>query len=184
MGLAGLARGPALLGLLLLVFAPSSIGAASASHGKLQAALIYRLASFVEWPDGSLPEGSFRVAVVGAPEVASELERLSEKRKLAGRAFEVQRIEAPGAGGFDLLFLGTGEDRGIDAALAQRTPNVLTMSNAGSFAKRGGMIQLITVGGRKVKFEINRDASEQAGLRISSRLLELAAKVHSAAGGK
>jgi hypothetical protein len=46
------------------------------------------------------------------------------------------------------------------------------------------MIQLITVGGRKVKFEINRDASEQAGLRISSRLLELASKVHSAAGGK
>ncbi len=146
--------------------------------------MIYRLASFVEWPDGSLPEGSFRVAVVGAPEVASELERLSEKRKLAGRAFEVQRVEAAGGGGFDLLFVGTGENQGINAALAQRTPNVLTMSNAGSFAKRGGMIQLITVGGRKVKFEINRDASEQAGLRISSRLLELASKVHSAAGGK
>ena len=147
--------------------------------------MIYRLASFVEWPDGSLPEGSFRVAVVGAPEVASELERLSEKRKLAGRAFEVKRIEAPSADDeFDLLFVSADEKRGVDAVLAQRTPNVLTMSNASNFAERGGMIQLVTVGGRKVKFEVNRAASEQAGLRISSRLLELAAKVHASAGRK
>lgn len=147
--------------------------------------MIYRLASFVEWPDGALPESPFRVAVVGAPKVASELERLSETRKLAGRTFEVKLVEAVNVdAGFNLLFVGASEKGLVDAALSLRIPNVLTISNASDFAERGGMIQLITVGGRRVKFEVNRAASEQAGLRISSRLLELAAKVHSAAGRK
>ncbi len=184
MRLSGLSRGPALLGLLLLLLLPPLPVSASGA-GKLQAAMVYRLASFVEWPDGSLREGMFRVGVVDAPDVAAELEKLSETRKLAGRTFEVKRLKRPDAGGgFDLLFVGAKANRRVDALLAQRAPNVLTMSNASGFAKRGGMIQLVTVGGRKVKFEINRATSEKAGLRISSRLLELAAKVHSAGGGR
>ena len=172
-----------LLVFLALMSTPSS--AAKSSPSKLHAAMIFRLASFVEWSDGSSSDGPFRVAVLGAEEVADELERLSQTRKLGGRVIEVTSINTLKTGReFDLCFVGDEIEGSVDTLLAQQTPNLLTMSNTSGFAKRGGMIQLITLGGRKVKFEVNRSASEQAGLRISSRLLELAAKVHSADGEK
>lgn len=177
-----------LMSLSLFLFALLALGsppfsAANSHKSELHAAMIYRLANFVEWNDGATSAGPLRVAVVGARDVAEELQKLSQTRKLAGRAFEVQQVDGLDRDSdFDLCFVGAEMEESVDALLAERKPNLLTISNATGFARRGGMIQLITVGGRTVKFEVNRAASVQAGLRISSLLLELAVAVHDTAG--
>ncbi len=50
---------------------------------------------------------------------------------------------------------------------------VLTVSNMKDFAGQGGIINFIK-SGNKIKFEINVDAAQYAGLKISSKLLKLA----------
>ena len=57
-----------------------------------------------------------------------------------------------------------------------REPEVLTISDAKSFAEHGGMIELFTENHR-LRFLINVENAHQAGLRISSDLLKLAAGV-------
>ncbi len=53
---------------------------------------------------------------------------------------------------------------------------VLTVGETQEFVKQGGMIALC-LEGKKVRVDINLDASGRAGLKISSRLLWLARKV-------
>jgi hypothetical protein len=50
---------------------------------------------------------------------------------------------------------------------------VLTVADFESFARRGGMIELIKEG-NKIRFAINVDAAKRHGFRISSKLLQLA----------
>ncbi|HTE12268.1 MAG TPA: YfiR family protein, partial [Chitinophagaceae bacterium] len=52
--------------------------------------------------------------------------------------------------------------------------NILTVSEAPDFSKEGGMIRFFTTE-NKIKLQINPDASREAGLVISSKLLRLAA---------
>jgi hypothetical protein len=53
---------------------------------------------------------------------------------------------------------------------------VLTVGDTDGFAQRGGAINF-TLQARKVRFEINPAAAEQAGLKMSSQLLKLATLV-------
>ena len=50
---------------------------------------------------------------------------------------------------------------------------MLTVGESLDFIQQGGLIRFYLDGGT-VRFEINRDGAERAGVRISSRLLQLA----------
>ncbi|PYV15768.1 MAG: hypothetical protein DMG21_14080 [Acidobacteria bacterium] len=51
--------------------------------------------------------------------------------------------------------------------------SALTVGESAGFAGLGGVINL-TVEENKLRFEVNLDAAERAGLKISSKLLSLA----------
>ena len=55
---------------------------------------------------------------------------------------------------------------------------VLTVGEADNFTRDGGIISFYAQG-TKIRFEINKQVAENAGLRISSRLLRLARIVSS-----
>jgi hypothetical protein len=50
---------------------------------------------------------------------------------------------------------------------------VLTVGEGTSFTRAGGMIAFV-IENRRVRFEINRTAAENAGLKLSSKLLTVA----------
>jgi hypothetical protein len=54
--------------------------------------------------------------------------------------------------------------------------SVLTVGDCKGFAEQGGMINFVLENDR-VQFEVNRKAAEQAGLKISSKLLSVAKSV-------
>ncbi|HKS38026.1 MAG TPA: YfiR family protein, partial [Verrucomicrobiae bacterium] len=56
-----------------------------------------------------------------------------------------------------------------------------TVGDVAQFARRGGVINL-TMEGNKVHFEINLDAANRAGLRISAQLLKLGKVLHDEPG--
>jgi len=73
-----------------------------------------------------------------------------------------------------MLFISASEkDRLAHVLSLVKAPNVLTVGDMESFARRGGVVNLVKKE-NKIKFEINVDAAQEAELKISSKLLKLA----------
>ncbi|MGQ9569431.1 MAG: YfiR family protein [Thermodesulfovibrionales bacterium] len=73
-----------------------------------------------------------------------------------------------------LLFICSSDKRHLEKILnTLKGMNVLTMGDTKGFAQEGVIINFY-IDKDKVRFEINKDAADKAGLKISSRLLSLA----------
>ena len=81
-------------------------------------------------------------------------------------------------GGCEILFISASERGRLPEILDElRTAPVLTVGESENFAARGGGVQF-TLEDNHVHFFINVDATERAGLKVSSKLLSLAHVVH------
>lgn len=152
---------------------------AGVSEYEVKAALIYKIAKFVRWPDGSLatPAGTLRLCLIGADDFGESIDALAGQ-KLQGLVIAVERLtpDQP-ATNCQIAFIGRSERDALEPlinALA-RAP-VLTVSDVDGFAARGGMVGFATVDS-KVSFQINPAASRRAGLEIGAQLLQFATLV-------
>ena len=158
---------------------PRSLRAdAPPSEYEVKAAFLYNFLSFVEWPEASLPEDRFTIAIVGRDPFGSVLDDVVANERHAGRPLVVRRVmRARDAADAQVAFLALPDSQ-LDGALADLAARpVLTVGEARDFAKRGGVIQLRVQDGR-VKFEVNSGAAAAGGLKVSSHLLKLALVVH------
>lgn len=147
---------------------------AAPTEYELKAAFLYSFAKFVEWPDqpGS---GNFALCISGGEQFKVAHEVLAGKR-VRGQPVVVRSVNsATEAAGCRLLFVSAGADR-MQRALEGLGGPVLTVGESGEFLRSGGMIKLVRADNR-LRFEIARAAGERAGLKFSSRLLELASPV-------
>jgi len=72
-----------------------------------------------------------------------------------------------------LVFISKSErSRLADIFSSLESASVLTVSETENFARRGGIINFY-LDGNKVRFEINADAAQRKGIKISSQLLKL-----------
>jgi hypothetical protein len=142
-------------------------------EAKVEAAYLYHLTKFVDWP--ALPPDEFRICVMGAEAVGRLMPDLSG-RKVRDRALkiEVEAVADPSA--CQILFIGRGDKRQPDLLRRLGGAAVLTVGNAEDFARSGGIVGYYFDEGR-IKLEINLDAARAANLRISAKLLEVARTV-------
>ena len=139
-------------------------------------AFLYQFFKFVEWPPEAFhaTNQTICIGVVDGSPMASALQSV-EGKEAKGRRVVVKRFkELENLEFCHILFIGSGmEDRLAEILDHLKRTSTLTVSDIDGFARRGGMISLITVED-KVQFEINVDAAERAKLQISSHLLRLA----------
>ncbi len=161
----------------ILVVIGTGVAGQAVTQPALRAAFLYNFAKFTEWPDDTAAAGALTLCVLddGAVEVA--LTELVGTSLINGRSVTVSR----GASGTRLrtchiLYIGeTDTPRATILDEVEKVP-VLTVSNGDEFVRTGGMIGLFVEEGR-MRFAINPDAAQRAGVRLSSRLLQLA-KIH------
>ncbi len=166
-------------GVALLVFLSTGAYAAAEprSEYEVKAAMLYNFARFVDWPQQALgqPSEPLVLGVLGPDPFGGILDDTLRGVTVNGRPIVVRRF----AGVADLkvchiLFISSSEVKSLPlVAQVFEKSAVLTVSDIDRFATRGGMIGF-TLDGNKVRFEINLDAAEKAGLKISSKLLKLA----------
>jgi hypothetical protein len=174
---------PFLLSLAVLLPALAAASPAQTHNADaVKTAFVFNLTKYVEWRH-SRPD-----LIIGFAGGGPLGERLSSS--LSGKISESKTIRVvldpsgEALGNCDILFLGAMPARTRHALLQKvRDKGVLTVSDDESFAKEGGMVGLVTVGDH-VQIEINLEVVEAARLRISSRLLNVAALVHPAAGAR
>lgn len=142
---------------------------------ELKAAFLLNFARYTTWPATILPRGAdLSICVSGDNRVADTLIDLARRRHVRDRAVTVRHIKNDGPDGCHLLFWSgsrTAERQALLQAAAGRP--VLTVGDAPDFARDGGIINFF-VEDQRMRFAINPGAAERAGLRVSSRLLNLA----------
>jgi hypothetical protein len=143
---------------------------------EVKAAYIYNFTKFVNWAeesDGST-KTSIKICVIGTDPIGDILEELSY-RQVEGHPLKVEiyTSDISNLPRCQVLFICRSEEQQLPRILKQLAgSNVLTASDIPRFSKRGGMIGFVTEGGR-VKIEINLRVAQQAGLKISAKLLEV-----------
>lgn len=155
-------------------------GEASTDKVKLEAAFVYRFASLTTWPESAFEnsDAPLRFGVVEDRSFADALQGSVSGKQLRGRKLEVSTISS-GAACDDchVIFVPSAHASQLQSCLdSARNQPVLTISDASSFAERGGIIQLDREHG-KLRFSINLGAAVSSRLAISSKLLRLAADV-------
>jgi YfiR/HmsC-like len=173
----------AVLSILAAAMLPALAGAQQQVYSaeRVKAAFLYHFSTYVNWPTTAEPGDTFSIAVLGADQVAAELEQFLPGHTIQGRPMQVHRLRSlTELAGDEVLYIGTDDDRELReqlAAVASRP--MLVVTDAPDGLRDGAMINFRIVDDR-VRFEISQRAAQDAGLEMSSRLLSAAMSVESA----
>ena len=153
---------------------------------QVKAAFLYNFAKFVEWPSDTRSagsSGSLAFCVFGDEPLFTALTQSLVGKTINGRALVAVQADGPQrAQRCDIAFIGIAEKKRMDEVLeAFAGTGVLSISDLDQFARHGGMIEL-TRKADKIRFAVNIDAVNRDGVRISSKLLQLAEVVHQSRG--
>jgi YfiR/HmsC-like len=143
---------------------------------QVKAAFLYNFAKFVEWPSGTLGRSSpIAICVLGQNPFGRVLEDTVSGKTVDGKTFVVRRVsDGKSAALCQILFVSSSERMRLESMLGElRAGHVLTVGETDAFIDEGGIINLKLDSG-KVQIQINVNAADQGGVRISSKLLSLA----------
>ncbi len=149
-------------------------------EGHIRAALILNIAKLITWPAGNTAD--LTVCVFDEAQFVTPLLTI-EGEIVQGRRVRVMEIqEASAAVGCQIVFLGAGAATRLDEVQAALFGHpTLTVGDGPGFAERGGAIGF-TSRRNHVELEINLQAAEASGLKISSQLVRLARIVRAPTG--
>ncbi|MDH5541857.1 MAG: YfiR family protein [Nitrospinota bacterium] len=149
---------------------------------QVKSVFIYNFAKFVDWPEQAFSSEAspVNVCVLGEDPFGNEMDLLT-KKSARGRGFDVLRFskfkDKEELKSCHLLFISKSEESRIGSIIESLSGfGVLTISDVEGFMDSGGIIEF-TMRENKVRFAVNLKASEQAGIRISAKLLKLAEAV-------
>ena len=166
--------------LVLVVGLPMRAQEEATSEYKLKAAFLFNFAKFVEWPPEAFSDTNspFTIGIIGENPFKADLEEMVQQKTINGRPFIVRQCKSLAElKNCQILFIHQTERKRLAEILrAIRGGSVLTVSEMDRFLTNGGMIQFL-MEENKVRFAINDSAAKQAGLRISSKLLNLARRL-------
>lgn len=144
---------------------------------KVKASYLFNFAQFVDWPETVFAHAKapFRIGVLGDDEFGPFLDQLVQGETVKSRPLSVLRSRAADdLKACHIVFISRSEKARLGEALATLgNASILTVSETGGFAERGGMINLV-LEGSKVRFEANPDAARSRGLKLGAQLLSLA----------
>ncbi|HEY9199127.1 MAG TPA: YfiR family protein [Gammaproteobacteria bacterium] len=147
---------------------------------RLKAVSLFKFASYVDWPEQAFPDPAYpiTIAVMDGEAIVSELTRMVAGRTAQGRPVRIKRVHAGEAvTGVHILFVGADEagklERMADVA---RMHSILTVTDFTGGLARGGVINFV-LAERRLRFEIALDTAQKSGLKLSSRLLDVALRV-------
>ena len=143
---------------------------------RIKVAFTYKIIQFIEWTENTDSNAPVILCVLAD----KRLDRLFtdfEGKEINGQTVQLLFLEQPPKPSelCGILYIGNLEQARLPQILQQITPQgkILTISDSDHFAKLGGMVEL-KVHGRSVKMEINVSSATNVGIRISSKLLEVA----------
>jgi len=154
---------------------------ASAGEYQIKAAFLFNFAKFVDWPSRKFTEADspLIIGIVGSDPFGDLLDEQVQDQRINDRTVIVRRIQSmEELRKCHMIFVCRSEADRLGPILSEvRGDNVLTVGETDKFISHGGMINFVVTDGN-VHFEINDSAARHAGLKISSKLANLALRTN------
>jgi hypothetical protein len=166
------------LAVALIVFgthpAPAHDSAAYPEEA-VKAVFLYRFAGYVSWPASTENTAQFTIAVLGAANVAEQLNGFLPGHPIHSRPARVMAIQGLGQlGDAQMLYIGPGVPgklSGLIEALKNRP--ILIVTDKPGALEEGSTVNFL-IEEQHVRFEISTAAAKRSGLQIGSGLLAVA----------
>jgi hypothetical protein len=146
----------------------------------IEAAYIHKFAGYIEWPAAVFagPGAPFVVGVAGSEKVHDELLRIVAGRPVQGRPMQVRPLSLPQqAAEVHIVFIGRDVWKNAPAWFAATKGRpVAVITDAPRGVELGALLTFVEVR-EHLRFEASVAAAEEAGLKLSSRLLAVAERV-------
>jgi len=155
-------------------------GAPADIENQIKASYLYKFATYVDWPAGDAEQSGapLTIGVIGADSLGEELKKLSLKYAVRNRPVQVRMLKPGGPlDGLQILFVGQHADARAQALIDSVAGQpVLTVTESAGMLAAGSVINLVRVDER-IRFEVSLSHAKSGGLKISSRLLDVAYKI-------
>lgn len=166
--------------LLCILLVPSIIRAGATSDGNeytIKAMFLLNFMKYIDWPIENYSP-IFKIGVVGETEMYDALINLAAKRSSEGQKVEIKKVDSKNIGDFQIVFIANSERGKIDELIKRHSvKGVLIISEDDKGKVKQAGINLFNQED-KIRFEINLNSTKSNGLKVSSKLIELAAAVH------
>jgi hypothetical protein len=145
---------------------------------EVKAAFVYNFAKFVEWPADKTGT-QVNLCILGESPLGFSALKAIDGRTVQDKPLVTKLLNKPDElKDCHIVFIAVSESNKIAHLLkTAHQHHVLTVSDMEEFAKTGGIIGLVKTDD-KIRFEINLLAAKEAGVVISSRLLNLALSIY------
>jgi len=164
------------------IFLAFSVVAAMAAHADsaqeytVKAAITLNFARFTEWPESALgkDQTKIKLCVLGDNIVQQAFSEI-DKKQVGNRNLEVINLSRlRNLEECKMLYVSAlDKNKTIQLLTEIAASHILSIGEQDYFVDYGGMVNLAMLDG-KINIQVNVDASKQAGLTISSRVLKLA----------
>ena len=176
----------ALVAAAVLVVTPSiAVPAQEANEQLLKAAIIYNFAKFTTWPDSVFADSKAPITfcVVGKHEFGTAFDSVQGK-SVGGRTVVVKYLSSyRNKDDCQLVYVAPSEKSRLPKIVStSKEIHALTVSDIDGFGESCGIIRMVRGSDDRIGFEINVKAAEQSGLKLSSKLLNLAKRQVECAG--
>jgi hypothetical protein len=157
--------------------AADPVAAGAALERSVKAAFLFKFLGYTEFPPAAFGDATtpVTIGVIGADELAQEVERLVSGRLVHNRPIAVRTLrEGEASTGVHLIFIG-GFDSARVARVLKALPAgpVLLVTEAEQGLQHGSVINFKLIDER-VRFDVALAAAERNSVRLSSRLLTVA----------
>lgn len=169
---------PCLLACAGALILPSRAVAQAVLEYQVKAAFLLNFAKFVEWPSSAFadPDSPVAICILGKDPFGRTIDDLVQGETANGRKLTVRRMsQLPGPQVCQVAF-AVGPAKEVAKTLEGLGRGVLTVGEGESFARDGGIIAFV-IENRRVRFDINQTAAENAALKLSSKLLSVARSI-------
>jgi len=143
----------------------------------VKAAYLLHFVRYIYWPSPSpaVPSSPVVLGVLGHDPMVEVLESTVSGKTVDKRSVQVKVFtSADQIDHCDILFVPRSESKQLPAVLSAISGRpILTVGDKERFSNEGGMIEFLLIDDT-IRFTINNEAVEKAGLKLSSELLRVA----------
>ena len=169
-----------------LLATPSvAVPAQEANEQLLKVAFIYNFAKFTTWPDSVFPDAKAPITfcVIGKHEFGTAFDSVQGK-SVGGRTVVVKYLSSyRNKDECQVVYVASSEKPRLPKIVStSKEIHALTVSDIDGFGESCGIIRMVRGSDDRIGFEINVKAAEESGLKLSSKLLNLAKRQVECAG--
>jgi hypothetical protein len=142
-----------------------------------KAKVVYNLSRFTYWPESAFQHDSFAICILGETPAGlrQALAHMSDDKLIHGRRVNLRVLgelsEISASAPCHVAFLGHNlAQKQADILAMLHRHAILSIGESADFARQGGIIELLQTDAR-VRFSLNLDVAQAAGLSFNTQLL-------------